>query len=325
MLGHKTVLVLGAGASVAVGYPVGAELRNRLLNLLHPEFRKEIKDAGLLDVADELSDFLTTFEYSQMYSIDAFLARRPEFAKIGKRAVALVLLRCESADSLFRSKHHDLWYQYLFNAIAAESWNALDFSNLNIITFNYDRSLEQYLLVALMSAYGRNEAEALSKLRSLNILHIYGTLGAPWPDQSGYFAYGCGAMRSSVIAAAEMIKVIPEGRADDDVLLMAKDKLINASRIAFLGFGFDPTNLKRLESDETCREGLLLGSKKEFKKRLIVASCLGMTDAEITRAMDSTVRRKVPSWAPTMPLDPEGERTFIKADCLAVLRSTLVL
>lgn len=319
-----TVLVLGAGASVAVGYPVGAELRDRLLRLPEHEFRTEVKAAGLLDVENELYSFLDAFGHSQMNSIDAFLARRPEFTQIGKRAIALVLLRCESSDSLFRSKHPDHWYRYLFNALAAESWDALDFSNLQIITFNYDRSLEQYLLVALTSAYGRGHAEVIPKLRSLSIIHIYGTLGAPLPDQSGYLPYNGGVTQRSVVAAAEMIKVIPEGRTDDDVVAMARAQLVAASKIAFLGFGFDLTNLNRLDSEETCRSHITRANGSIVRRR-VVASCLGMTHAELMRAIDLTAGNDGTAQAVTNGMRLPGDGAFIMSDCLTVLRSTLIL
>lgn len=323
MINHKTVLVLGAGASVAVGYPVGAGLRQKLLQIYDPGNRTAVIVAGLMNDPEQLSSFVQAFKFSQMMSIDAFLARRPEFMDIGKRAIATVLLQCEGPDAPFNEQHEDSWYKYLFNAIAAESWEALDFSNLQIISFNYDRSLEHYLFIALQNAYGKPPEEVLAKLASLSILHIYGTLGATLPNLGGYFVYGKGADRETVFAAAQMLRVIPEGRSDDVVLRMARDQLTNASRIAFLGFGFDPTNLQRLDSENTCRARI--ARRDNTILRLVAATCRGLTIAERARAIDLTAghegaQSNIPHKRGVMEID-----TYMDADCLTLLRSTQVI
>jgi hypothetical protein len=43
--------------------------------------------AGLYSEDNLLQKFVNSFKQSQMFSIDAFLARRPEFSEIGKRSV----------------------------------------------------------------------------------------------------------------------------------------------------------------------------------------------------------------------------------------------
>ena len=281
-------------------------------------------ETGLCEQKGELADFLTAFMYSQMMSIDAFLARRPEYINIGKRAIAAVLLRCEHFSKLFTPEHPDHWYQYLFNEIAVESWEALDFSKLQIISFNYDRSLEHYLLTALRNAYGRSTEEVLAKLTSLSILHIYGTLGATLPNSKGYVTYGKGANRECVSSAAETLRVIPEGRSDDVILRLAREQLKKAKRIAFLGFGFDLTNLQRIDSEETCRARSVLENGTPTR-RLVVGTCLGLTMAERVRAIELTAgldgdSMVIPRGGGGMQVD-----TFMDAECLTVLRSTLIL
>jgi hypothetical protein len=79
-------LVLGAGASDAMGYPVSSDLRNKL-SLSMVDRQSYAIPAGLYSEDNLLQKFVNSFKQSQMFSIDAFLARRPEFSEIGKRSV----------------------------------------------------------------------------------------------------------------------------------------------------------------------------------------------------------------------------------------------
>jgi hypothetical protein len=87
------VLVLGAGASKAYGYPLGSELRHAILNLTEPN----ALEFGVLhdwdtSVAVEFTRFRNAFRQSNLYSIDAFLGKRKEFESIGKKCIAAILL-----------------------------------------------------------------------------------------------------------------------------------------------------------------------------------------------------------------------------------------
>src|ERR1700712_4789564 len=96
MAKEKTVLVLGAGASRGYGFPVGAGLRQEILKLGGDSHASDLMQVG----RQELASFTKAFKESQSYSIDAFLGRRVEFSDVGKKAIALVLLRCEAMATL---------------------------------------------------------------------------------------------------------------------------------------------------------------------------------------------------------------------------------
>src|SRR5690606_35840225 len=155
---------------------------------------------------------LESFSKSQAMSIDSFLARRPEFMETGKHVIAAVMLACEAPRQLHETDHPDHWYQYLFHGLAKDDWGSVDFSNLSIVTFNYDRSLEEYLLQSLMASYNKSREEACAKLLELDIVHVYGALGSAEPWSSNYLEYGQGFELSRCLAAAASIQVIPEGR-----------------------------------------------------------------------------------------------------------------
>ena len=55
------------------------------------------------------------------------------------------------------------WYVYLFNQLGARK-DDFNKNRISIITYNYDRSLEYFLFVALKFSYGISMAEALQNL-----------------------------------------------------------------------------------------------------------------------------------------------------------------
>ena len=195
-----------------------------------------------------------------MLSIDAFLARRgsqkvseeissPTFSEIGKAAIAYQLMQCEDEAKLL-SDHDDHWYQHLWSRIN-DSLEEFGSNQLRIISFNYDRSLEHYLLMSLQNAFGVTAERAGEELRKIPFLHVYGQLGGlPEMKFQGLDTrrYISNALASSQIAsAASGIRVIDEHRDDDEIFAQAYGLLANAQRICFIGFGFDDTNVRRLQ------------------------------------------------------------------------------
>lgn len=311
----SVVLVLGAGASLSMGYPVGSALRTALMPSSIDRYVQPIVDSRNGIHRHDVETFATTFRDSQMLSIDAFLARRPDMVDIGKRSIAAVLLTQEQAELLHSCNHEDKWYQYFFNHIATEDWNSLDFNNFAVITFNYDRSLEHYLVNALSASYNRPRELCEQKLASLRIIHVYGLLGPTSPTETGYFPYGNSVTPENIQVAAERLRVIPEGRDEDETLTVARNLLSNADHLAFLGFGFDETNLRRLKSRETCAEFAVRHDGRH--QRRIVATCVDMTVGEVHRALRET--------RGTVPMGNPHDTGFMSYNCLGTLRATQIL
>src|SRR6267378_303056 len=99
MIEKRTVLILGAGASMPYGFPSGSGLRRHIIEYL-----------------DELLSADTT-------SIDVFLERRTEFVEIGKAAIAATLIPLESTRNLFQTwtlpsvLMSQTWYQYFASTL----------------------------------------------------------------------------------------------------------------------------------------------------------------------------------------------------------------
>jgi len=100
-------------------------------------------------------------------------------------------------------------HRYLFNALTEHvAFKELDFSKLKVVTFNYDRSLERYLLLAIQNAYRVAETSALDALKSFEVVHIYGSLSSPRPSMQGHLMYGMEPNPGLASTAAKCIRIM---------------------------------------------------------------------------------------------------------------------
>lgn len=180
MIDSKIVLVLGAGASHSYGFPTGRELIHLICQRLSVELgdhRPILQRYSFQD--DEIHRFQFGLLHSNLPSVDIFLENNPQYMKIGKVAIALALIPFENPERPVR-KDELKWYEYLFNQMGAspDEFEASK-SRLPILTFNYDRSLEYFLLDSLTHAYGGSEVNATRSLKHLRVIHMYGELGKP--------------------------------------------------------------------------------------------------------------------------------------------------
>lgn len=281
MIQTRTTLILGAGSSKPYGFPSGRELRDQICSGLadetSPAFVQLINNfAGPATIRK----FREAFERSQMYSIDAFLARRSEFTDVGKAVIASFLMRNEEMNNLSSTKD-DHWYQYLWNQLA-ESWDSLRQEFLAIVTFNYDRSLEYFLLEAMQSSFGKSESDCVNQLLQIPIFHVYGSLGEPAFLASSGRPYEPTITKSTLATAMSGIRVIPEQRQHDETFERAIDLLKKSSVICFLGFGYDRLNMNRLRFDEIAKRD---EGGNPVHGRRICGTVLGMKSAEIAWAI----------------------------------------
>ena len=242
MIRVPTVLILGAGASTPFGYPVGGELTDRIKKELRPDqpgqLYHDLISAGFS--SDLLLRFRNELRYSQRRSIDSFLENwETEFMDVGKAAIAASLIRHEDRDKVIDEPN---WYSRFFSEITDES--IFPENRLGIVTFNYDRSLEYYLLRCLPSAYHVAEAEAVKWVSQMRIVHMYGSLGSLPELSAGGRAYGESGTAATLAAAKEIHLV--RRSATSQSFNDARNLMKGAERIIVLGFGFEKNNLARL-------------------------------------------------------------------------------
>jgi len=194
--------------------------------------------------------FRRELTYSGRSSVDAFLEHRPEFLEVGKLTIALALMPFEEEHRLFEiSPDRPSWYEYLYEKLNAP-FQSFDKNRLSIITFNYDRSLDQYLFRALKHSYGQSDQECAKKLNSIPLIHVHGCLGRlPWQGIPARH-YTANYRSTDIEVASKQIVVVPEDLDTSPAFDEAFRIMTDAQRIYFLGFGYNHMNLKRLSIDQ---------------------------------------------------------------------------
>lgn len=208
MLKSKTVFILGAGASHEVGFPLGAQLKNTISTKLEFKFGSNPSkftgngDGRIFQILrTKFNDYHEYFKACKQIkegiilspSIDNFIDIHKHDQKIaicGKLAIACSILEAEKQsklyysnnnanDSIDFSKLNDVWYTKFYNLVttkvAKENLEEL-FNNITVINFNYDRSLEHFLIHALSKNYIIGLEKAKCIVDNLAIFRPYGSI-----------------------------------------------------------------------------------------------------------------------------------------------------
>ncbi len=248
MITTPTVLILGAGASNPYRFPLGRPLLTKICDELGPTSRPDQR--GVIEELDfskaDIATFRDELRHSDFGSVDEFLEHNPYFLPIGKSAIAASLIPLENHDHLFPPHapegHH--WYKQLLESL--DPAGDLSQNKLSILTFNYDRSLEEYLYSALRARRHCSAEEAADACQQVPIIHLYGHLG-PYANFTGAGrSYSPDLTAEAVRLARDSMKIVHESEDDTPEFSQAADLLDRAQRIQFLGFGYHPTNVRRL-------------------------------------------------------------------------------
>lgn len=234
MIERPTTLLLGAGASQHLGYPVGSVLLDRICS--------ELNSGGYS--SPEHRELYLGLSRGGFSSPDAYLELHTDQMEMGKYLIAKLLKGHEVEDRLFPPNNPG-WYQYLFSRLATKTIEEFEHNQLAVVTFNYDRSLEAFLHGSVQYRFGLDANTAWEVVaRTIPIVHVHGILGA-YPD----VPYTQDVMLLPEVA--KQIKIIHEivdptdGFCSPDFEI-ANRLLQQADIVYALGFGFAETNIKRL-------------------------------------------------------------------------------
>ena len=272
----KKVIVLGAGASIAYGFPSGAQLVKDIIKYCKQGQLKRLVSLKNID------NFIENLNNSRRDSIDAFLKDRPEYRYIGKLVIASVLRNKESPTQLIEADAKNDWYKLFIDSIfnvEKVKKNEIPLHNTTIITFNYDRTFEEYCY-RVLSARGWEHEHAKKAVESFNIMHVYGRLahldwevkGRPTSHGPSASAYG-GEFHHIPNFSQEqephLLAVIGE-----DIQTATKklhSVLEQTDEIYFMGFGYHPTNMN------------VLGSKEfeEYQDKRFYGTCRGQNKVRL--------------------------------------------
>lgn len=265
---EKELLILGAGSSASYGYPTGEELLHLIFHFFTDSNFRETFDRlkaknpkalsilasyhrslaneypqylhGLKNIAQKLLD-------SASPSIDTFLAKRTDNSEInlGKFLITLVIISFEQSDDSKRIKDDD-WISHFFNRRVSRRLSNFKSSLPAIISFNYDRLFERKLRMHLEKEHNTTKDTVESIVNALQIKHVYGSL----PNSFTNTVVSAPHWIPTLESTSQEIRVISEERNNEDHLASIHHLIDMATRIYFLGYGFDPYNNKILFNDE---------------------------------------------------------------------------
>ncbi len=251
MITRPVVLVLGAGASMPYGYPVGSELRQQIIDELSngskgAHGQTDHEGVGLRKCLlandfheSKLQEFAKVLTQSQTTSVDVFLERRPEFVELGKQAIAWILLQRDDKSRHIR-QDDECWYHYLWELMEAPFD---DFGNntVTIVTYNYDLSFERHLFARISSLYGEYHWKSVAKFDEIKKIHVHGKVGNICQMHGFEDMLDC-----DIREAAKEIKIVHESDKTTQEYQKARRAIREAKEIHFLGFGYNKTNIERL-------------------------------------------------------------------------------
>lgn len=243
MITRPTVLVLGAGASNHLRYPLGKTLVNRLCKMRPQAMLGDLPKCFTIEQAQ---GFLLRMSRWNPNSVDAFLEANPDDSPIGKYLMASVLKQQEDLNGMFPPEDPG-WYSVLFNAIFSDANRSIAGNKLTVVTFNYDRSLEAFLHQIVQARCRVTSSDAAKAIEAIPIIHVHGILGE-YPR----FPYKKDCEVEELNEIAAQIQIVHEIRDSDRGFCntqfeKANAALRDAERIVFLGFGFLDANLRRFQ------------------------------------------------------------------------------
>lgn len=327
MIRSKTTLVVGAGAGCELEMPDGKDMLNKIAQGFDfSRLGSDLQTRDMLTLAKhyealgqragtsgaKLQEGAGRIRTSVRVgtSIDAILEQHsqdPLVIAAGKMAIAYYTLQSEAGSPMgveprdagdLPLRGAESWLFQLGRIIVggiprhkAEHC----FDNLNIICFNYDRSLQHYLPFVLQMAFGMSLDEARQLVGAkLNITHPYGRAGRlPWePGESPAVEWGDEETQNLANLIAE-IKVRSERMADPDFVARLHRQVADAKKLVFLGFGFDPQNMDFLLDSPLNQETDILAAITGIgdTTRLAIEKMLrgrtGISDPDLVSVLDT--------------------------------------
>ena len=242
MINDHTVLILGAGSSAQYGFPSGVQLKEWMVSQAQSNgmWSKPLKD---ISTPEELIEqFRRAILASPDDSIDAVLTRRPGLGPLGRFMIARRIAECEREQNIFPPKG---WYRDLFHILRLDD-AATKPPSLTVVTFNYDRSFEYYFWHTIETVLeGKGKDIAKYKMEHIRIIHVHGSLG-----DIHQVPFGLGGDLAGVENVFDNIRVVSDSSLDKSPdFFQVQETMHLSQRIVFIGFGFDPTNVRRLRLD----------------------------------------------------------------------------
>ncbi len=324
MFTKKTVFVVGAGGSFEVGLPVGSTLKTRIAEKL------DVKNSGHFTGDDAIvrsmaakaketgtygSSMNRLVEAAQAIrgamplaiSIDNYLnthSHDEDIVMMGKFGITACILDAEANSTLrsYDAAYHmdfvdipDSWHN-TFCKMLTENARVGDldwiFDNVAIITFNYDRCIEHYLLAWLIKYMRIPYGEAAEICKRLPIFHPYGQVGLlPWQTTNGSgVRFGEPPTEDNIRQISSQIRTFTERVEDTGMLANMRGYLSRAEQVIFMGFSFGKMNMELMTTDQD-------GPRKDVLGTVLYMS--SPNKAEVDRRIRTTLTGADSQWLVT--------------------------
>jgi hypothetical protein len=322
MLRVPTVFVIGAGAGVDVGMPLG----DRLSHIIGEKLRIKFEEGNRQTGGDKLimetmrrhaaanqqdinlyrrAAFSVAGGIAYSRSIDSYLHAHKDNKPLqvcGKLAIAQTILECEKGSALavqkgreFRAatKVNESWlgaFMYGLQERIVVSENLGDiFRHLTIVNFNYDRCVEHFLFHAMQAWSLKNEQEVAELMKGLHIYHPYGSVGdLPWQSGEGIeFGAEPDEFGRLLLKSSSRIRTFNEEVEDRTKIKEIQDAMCTANRIIFLGFHFHPQNVD-LITPPNAQSGIA--------NQFAYATALNRSSYDVTLIQQQTSKMGIARW-----------------------------
>jgi hypothetical protein len=192
------------------------------------------------------------------------------------------------------------WYRHLWKKIYEGNDVRENLGKLTFISFNYDRSLEYFLYTSFVYMLGFDPEKAAKLFDNyVSIYHVYGQIGyLDWQKggvKNSYdrltlesiiklvptkefeksklisgqlFIGGIEKPLDHILSIANEIKTYTEAADMEHILLL--DKIPDATRLFFFGFGYHSQNLYWLKTPMKSFNGHMYGTAYEFGKSQLI-------------------------------------------------------
>ena len=192
-------------------------------------------------------------------SIDEFVDHYQDdrvLVLLAKMGICAAILEKEKSSNLVRTKgnlsnvdhefldRNDVWLKQLWYMMRQEVPRGRPvglFENLSFVNFNYDRTLEAFLIRALTDMYDMPADEAVRFVENCPIYHPYGVV-----DRLSSTPFGAG-YPVDLLRLKDNIRTYAESEASPQKRDY-EDHLSKASNVVFLGFAYRQLNLELLRS-----------------------------------------------------------------------------
>lgn len=316
----KQTIIIGAGGSYPYNFPLGEDLFDRVQETYVGNARSYSYNTYNTQDTEHTRNaeiFVRKLKGITGITLDKYINLHPNDKIDGLKALSIEILTDES-NSLIpgHSRIDGDWYKYLFTKMISglntfeEIKNGFH-NNLSFITFNYDRSLENYLFTNLYNVLKSDDIKPFDIaqiIESIPFVHVYGKPGyLEWEtnaDIKKTIPYGKFDWRiyKQIENVIDMIQLIYDERKNSDQINKAKSFISDSKRVLFCGFGYDPQNLE------------ILGFPNIIQDQQVFGTALKNTTNEI-----SHIKNLISNMFTSKNV------SILDLDCLTILREHLLV